>query len=292
MSLVDEKYTRCPGCKTIFRVTADQLALRAGQVRCGHCQTVFDGVAAMVSLAPQPDPEPDYYDPAKGPPTVTLRSSQALRPVQDEPEAPALTGRTDEGDIDDQAEREAEQAEANADPDLSYASRCEWQENKKRRRIPAWLYGTAIPVLVVILAGQALLHFRDAIAAHWPTTKPALIRLCAVAGCEVRPVADIAALSIEASDLQADPAHKGLLILSTTIRNRAPYASAYPYVELTLSDAQDQVVVRRAFGPQEYISGAADPRAGIAGNAEMAVKLFVDASATSQAGYQVYLFYP
>lgn len=295
MSIADEKYTRCPGCKTIFRVTAEQLALRTGQVRCGHCQTVFDGVAAMVSLAPQPDPEPDYYDPAKGPPTVTLRSSQALRPARDEPEAPAAsasTAPTGADDIDDQDEREAEQAEANADPELSYASRFSWQEKKKRGRIPAWLYGAAIPILVVVLAGQAMLHFRDAIAAQWPMTKPALIRLCGVAGCEVRPVSDIAALSIEASDLQADPAHKGLLILSTTIRNRAPYALAYPYVELTLSDAQDQVVVRRAFGPQEYISGAADPRAGIAGNSEMAVKLFVDASSTSQAGYQVYLFYP
>ncbi|MEO8738181.1 MAG: DUF3426 domain-containing protein [Casimicrobiaceae bacterium] len=296
MSVADEKYTRCPGCKTIFRVTAEQLSLRAGQVRCGHCQTVFDGVGAMVSLAPQPDPEPDYYDPAKGPPTVTLRNSQALRPAEDEPQAPTAGTAADAADaaddVDDKAEREAEQAEANADPDLSYASRFSWQERKQRKRIPGWLYGVAIPVLVVVLAGQALLHFRDAIAAHWPPTQPALIRMCAVAGCEVRPMADISALSIEASDLQADPAHKGLLILSTTIRNRAPFALAYPYVELTLSDAQDQVVVRRAFGPQEYLSGAADPRAGIAGNTEMAVKLFVDASATSQAGYQVYLFYP
>jgi predicted Zn finger-like uncharacterized protein len=290
MSIADEKYTRCPGCKTIFRVTAQQLSLRAGQVRCGHCQTVFDGVAAMVSLAPQPDPEPDYYDPAKGPPTVTLRNAQALRPVHDETEGATPHDATD--DADDQAEHEAELAEAKADPDVSYASRFSWQEKQERRRVPGWLYGAAIPLLVLVFAGQALLHFRDAIAAHWPTTKPALIRMCAVAGCEVRPMTDIAALSIEASDLQADPAHKGLLILSTTIRNRAPYPLAYPYVELTLSDAQDQVVVRRAFGPQEYISGAADPRAGIPGNTELAVKLFVDASATSQAGYQVYLFYP
>jgi hypothetical protein len=150
----------------------------------------------------------------------------------------------------------------------------------------------AIPILVALLAGQALFHFRDAIAAHWPTTKPALIKLCAVAGCEVRPLADISGLSIEASDLQADPAHRGLLILSSTIRNRAPFALAYPFVELTLSDAQDQIVVRRAFAPEEYLSAAADPRGGIAGNSELAVKLFIDASATTQAGYQVYLFYP
>ena len=48
----DEQYTRCPGCLTVFRVTPAQLALREGQVRCGHCRTVFDGHAQMISLAP------------------------------------------------------------------------------------------------------------------------------------------------------------------------------------------------------------------------------------------------
>src|ERR1700676_26473 len=84
----DEKFTRCPGCNTIFRVTAPQLALRDGQVRCGHCRTVFNGAASLVSLAPQPRPqrtEPEYDDPALGPPTVTLRDAQALGPAP-EPE--------------------------------------------------------------------------------------------------------------------------------------------------------------------------------------------------------------
>jgi hypothetical protein len=40
------------------------------------------------------------------------------------------------------------------------------------------------------------------------------------------------------------------------------------------------------------LSGAADPGNGFAANSELAIKLFIDASATSQAGYQVYLFYP
>jgi len=51
--MAEQKFTRCPGCKTIFRVTPAQLAMRGGQVRCGHCRTVFDGVAALLSLAPQ-----------------------------------------------------------------------------------------------------------------------------------------------------------------------------------------------------------------------------------------------
>jgi predicted Zn finger-like uncharacterized protein len=36
---------------TVFRVTPDQLALRGGQVRCGQCKTVFDGVAQQVALS-------------------------------------------------------------------------------------------------------------------------------------------------------------------------------------------------------------------------------------------------
>jgi predicted Zn finger-like uncharacterized protein len=282
--MAEEKFTRCPGCQTIFRVTPPQLALRAGQVRCGHCHTVFNGVAALVSLAPELRPQrkdAEFDDPALGPPTVTLRSAQALEPAPDIDERvePAIIAPIHRESAVDEAEND-------------YASRFSWQDKRERRRVPGWIFGMSVPVLVLLFAGQALFHFRDAIAAHWPNTKPALIRLCAAAGCQVRALRDVAALSIEASDLQADPAHKGLLILSATIRNRAPYPLAYPYIELTLSDAQDQPVVRRAFAPNEYISGAADPETGIVGNTELPVKLFIDASATTQAGYQVYLFYP
>ncbi len=34
--------TRCPECATVFRVTSEQLRQKAGKVRCGHCQAVFN----------------------------------------------------------------------------------------------------------------------------------------------------------------------------------------------------------------------------------------------------------
>ena len=269
--------------------------MRGGQVRCGHCHTVFNGVAAMVSLAPRaPDErhEPDFDEAALGPPTVTLRNAHALEPAPAPDDAP-----------NDRAEPSVAAALADAETrepaaaEADYAARFSWQEKQARRWLPGWVYATAAPLLVLLLAGQAMFHFRDWIAAHWPRTQPALVKLCVAAGCEVRPLQEINGLSIEASDLQADPAHKGLLILSATIRNRMPYKLAYPYLELTLSDIQKQtqqdiVVVRRAFAPKEYVSGAADIDSGVPANAELNVKLFIDASATTQAGYQVYLFYP
>jgi predicted Zn finger-like uncharacterized protein len=49
--------TKCPHCNTVFRVAADQLKLRGGIVRCGHCKEVFDGNAFLIDpLAPGKPP--------------------------------------------------------------------------------------------------------------------------------------------------------------------------------------------------------------------------------------------
>jgi|GEM_PF-296687 len=39
--------TRCPSCSTAFRVTPEQLKIRAGKVRCGHCNTVFNALETL-----------------------------------------------------------------------------------------------------------------------------------------------------------------------------------------------------------------------------------------------------
>ena len=294
----EEKFTRCPGCRTVFRVTPAQLALREGQVRCGHCRTVFDGTANLINVLRTAPPSP--ADEGTGPLTVTLRVAQALEPAPAEAPAAAPAPASPAG---------AEPAPSGAPPveprssgagtaasslreEVDYDHRFAWDRPRRRSRAASALYLVATAALAAGLVAQVLWHYRDAIAAHWPSTRPALASLCAVAGCTIRPLREIAWLSIDASDLQADAAHKGLLTLNATVRNRANYAVAYPHLELTLTDAQDNVVVRRALAPAEYAGGTADVGAGIARNGEVAVKLFIDASATTQAGYRVYLFYP
>lgn len=274
----DEQYTRCPGCKTIFRVTPQQLALKAGQVRCGHCRTVFDGTRELVSLAPQLGLEPDAGEDL-GPLTVTLRPARALRPADEPAPAPVSV-----------AAPIAPAVPAAAPSSEEWENRFAWDKPRERKRA-SWMALGAL-ALTLLLVGQALWHFRDAIVAHFPATRAAFVRMCGFAGCAIRPLRDVAALSIEASDLQADAAHRGLLILAASVRNRAGYAIAYPHLELTLTDAQDQPVVRRAFAPAEYAGGTADVGRGILGQSELPIKMFIDASATSQAGYRLYLFYP
>ena len=42
--------TQCPACGTHFRVTPEQLQAHQGQVRCGRCMAVFDGLQALAEL--------------------------------------------------------------------------------------------------------------------------------------------------------------------------------------------------------------------------------------------------
>ncbi len=269
--MADELYTRCPGCKTIFRVMESQLALREGQVRCGHCRTVFNGREQLISLAPPAAGEQEFDELAQGPPTVTLRSARALDPPPPPDPEPDL-------------------------PEDDYENRFAWEKTPPRRSLTA-LHATLIPVLILGLVAQSVFHFRDAIAANWPGTKPLLTKVCAAAGCTIRPLNDVDVLTIDASDLQRDQAHQGLLVLTATLRNRARYAIGYPYLELSLTGTQEAsgkipTVARRVLAPSDYAGGTTDLDAGMPPNREFLVKLFIDASSTTQEGYLLYPFYP
>lgn len=305
-------------------MTEEQLALRDGRVRCGRCKNVFDGNAERISLAPPPAAagrHPAARDAVS--PTAMRRdaaaaageSSPDAAPAQDALPAdvpPPLTdpAPTSEADGKGLGAQAASGAGPGASPgmhpsvaddlDLAAESRSEvdYVDRFTRSRRGRWsrvaeqLTVLGLPVLLLALIGQAVFHFRDALAAHAPALKPVLVQACALFGCTIGPLHESSGLSIDASDLQADPAHRGLLMLTATLRNRAGLPLAYPHLELTLTDAQDQVVVRRVLLPSEYVGTGADLAAGIPANVEVPVKLFIDASATRQAGYRIYAFYP
>ncbi|MQA21377.1 DUF3426 domain-containing protein [Rugamonas rivuli] len=87
--------TKCPHCNTIFRVAHDQLKLRGGIVRCGSCNEVFDGNAALLEpLAapatapvpvqlPSPLPEPVAFDEKMA--ALDTRAAEALSGDEAEP---------------------------------------------------------------------------------------------------------------------------------------------------------------------------------------------------------------
>ncbi|UDM50959.1 DUF3426 domain-containing protein [Cupriavidus sp. MP-37] len=101
--------TRCPACRTAFRLVADQLRLRQGLVRCGQCETVFDAREHLIEIpmpagttagsAPAPAQKP-AASPAPAPAAAETTAPPASSPAAAAPTpvpTPAVTPTIDPG---------------------------------------------------------------------------------------------------------------------------------------------------------------------------------------------------
>ena len=89
--------TTCPNCDTSFRVVADQLKLRRGLVRCGHCRTVFSGLERLRRLEGESDeagaasrapPPPGIAPPGIAPPEAAVPEATVPEAATQRPELP------------------------------------------------------------------------------------------------------------------------------------------------------------------------------------------------------------
>lgn len=161
-----------------------------------------------------------------------------------------------------------------------------------RRRSAFWLLGMLALLLLLAAAAQTTYFLRTEIAARLPQTKPWLAHACAAVGCTVELPHQIELLVIDASNLQEDAEHEGIMLLTSTLINHAHFAQAYPQLELSLTDLNDHAVLRRTFTPLEYLPRGTDIAVGMPADDEIHVRLTLSTSATKAAGYRVYITYP
>jgi predicted Zn finger-like uncharacterized protein len=300
--------THCPSCHTHFRVHAEQLAARAGQVRCGKCGRVFDALEHLIEeIAPARPPLPtpefeaphaDIADTEHAPEPATTEAAdvgaeeaqeRAIAEAEDmAAETAELAAETPEAAISEPLLAEPANVDAEASS-FDFGPVAAAEPDKSARRW-SWLLGALF--LLLILLAQAVYHYRSAITLLFPESKPYAVALCTTLGCELPLPRRIDQMSIEASDLQADTTNPSVMVLSATLKNRAIFNQQHPLLELTLTDAQDQPVVRRVLAPQDYLGRAANTQAGFAANSEIAVKVFIEGSRVKATGYRLYLFYP
>lgn len=156
----------------------------------------------------------------------------------------------------------------------------------------AWPWALANLLLLTGLVGQGIYFFRDAIAAHYPLTRPLLEQACAPLECHVSLPRNPDLISIESSELHADPGRGNIVVLTSVLRNRATHVQAYPTLELTLTNTRDETVARILFPPGKYLRNPAQTPQGIPSSGEVAVKLLMDMGEIKAEGYRLYLFYP
>lgn len=241
--------------------------------------------------APETDPEPEPRSADEPAQAVAEPAEPVLEPgplpgdsveASAEPEAAAQTPPADEPVTADGPAPELQ--------DLAFVRQARRRAFWGRRGVRVTM-GVTAGVLALLLTGQVVFHHRDRLASQVPALQPALAAICASFQCRLGPPRRIESIAIESSAftrVRADAFR-----LSLTLSNQADIALAMPAMELTLTDLQDQPVLRRVLQPAEL--GPETPSA-IAARAEWSTTLTLaiapGANPARIVGYRVLAFYP
>ncbi len=161
------------------------------------------------------------------------------------------------------------------------------EQSGKALRI-AMIAGSAL--LLLALAAQLVRSFGSSLAARYPDMKPSLVTLCRALACRIELPARIDQLVIDTGELTTLGGNA--YTFSTQLRNQGDAAQAWPSIELTLSDADDKPLVRRVFGPRDYLPPGPLATAGFAAHAEQPIKLHFRVEEPAPSGYHIAVFYP
>lgn len=322
--------TRCPACKTTFRVTREQLLARAGKVRCGSCKHVFDATAHLLeeSIPPQTVLVTDLL-PSVPAVTPVARGSAVKKiktpleqPVPPDPEPVLAPAQVPSEPEDSEVEEISDEAPASVESDEDEVESLSLDELKhqeveaglraprelaevpgfSRWSAPAlggsdnlglapslaprtlWPFVLISLLLVISLGLQGAYHFRGELS----RSSPMAAQIFSALNIPVPLARDVKLVSIQTSDLQSANQPNQLVLLAT-LQNMAPYAQAWPALELTLTNTYDAVLVRKVLLPSDYLAPDASP---VFLPGETSIRLQLEAADISPAGYRLYLFYP
>ncbi len=159
-----------------------------------------------------------------------------------------------------------------------------------RRPAVRWSLALVVLALLTLLIVQVVRMERDRIAAVEPATRPLLQAMCELTGCALAPLRQIESVVIDNSSFSrvlGDDYRLGL-----ALRNTASITIAMPSIELSLTDAQDQAVVRRVIQPAEFAAGTLTLAKASVWSGSLALSVRPGTHTDRIAGYRLLAFYP
>lgn len=296
----------------MFKVVSDQLKVSQGWVRCGQCAEVFDASLHLQSEKPPPTDlpvqivEPEVMAIASAPaPEVDISDDANLQNA-----SPITSEATDSSYAQEVADalKVADSPDAaaplvDAPDEVPDEVPAEVSFVRDARRQAFWrkplvrvLLVFLVLLLMAVLTLQLAVQQRDRLAVLEPRLKPALQLVCGLLACNVGPVRQIEAIVIDSSSF--NKINDSVYRLSFAIKNTTATAVAMPSLEVTLTDTQDQAVIRRVLTPVQF----GMPSGLLAASAEFSGALTLqlmpetprEAGNVSRrvAGYRLLAFYP
>ena len=277
-------HTRCPECRTIFRVTPAQLAARDGLVRCGICASAFRADQHLFdSLSPE-DPAPPprnarTHDPGDGGDRASSGRS-GLLPSRGT-STPLYAG-TNAGPPEPLAVATWPDIPADDLPLMN-----EFPQAPNRRRVPTtvWLAGGLL--LVLLLLAQAAYFFAAELARD-ARLRPWLALYCEQLACDLHAPGGAAAIDLTQTAVAPHPRYENALRLRAVLVNRTNVVQPYPLMEVSLTDSAGDVLARRMFTAAQYLES---PPAGadLAPAVAAATRLDVTNADGRAVGYEIRL---
>lgn len=150
---------------------------------------------------------------------------------------------------------------------------------------------------VLGLVFQASVFFKDVLAAHQPDLRPALAQLCLWADCKVSPLKQSEAVvidhaAIDQAPMSSDAVDAGASLhwaFEVHLRNSVKVPVATPWIELTLTDAQDQTVMRKVLDLSQW---GAPPVMAAGEILPLSLQLDLVNAELHFVGYRLLTFYP
>ena len=197
----------------------------------------------------------------------------------------------------DEASLSAEPPEAAADVSfVRDARRKAWWKTPLVRTVLGLLFA----LLLAALALQWMVRQKDVLAAQEPRLAPLLHALCRPLGCEIRPLRRIESVLIDSANFSKTGPNA--YRLTFVLKNTGAAVLEIPALEVTLTDSQDQSLVRRVLLPGQFgvMAATLEARSELPGAVSLTVSTDgVQAeTASSQAGtlpvagYRILAFYP
>lgn len=185
---------------------------------------------------------------------------------------------------------------ANDAPDVSFVRNARRKLFWRKPLVRVGL-GLLCIFLLALLLLQFVVHQRNSVAALEPRLKPALQMLCTYLQCEIGPVRRIEAVVIDSSSF--NKINGSFYRLGFSLKNTSTTPVAMPSLEVTLTDTQDQPLLRRVLAPAQFASAGSQLVAGSDFSGMVILQVMgpeaggLPASGSERvAGYRVLAFYP
>jgi predicted Zn finger-like uncharacterized protein len=278
-------FTVCPKCTLSLAVTASDLRIGQGYVRCGRCANVFN---ALLTLSEEP-----AADTGSTQPNLALRMPHSLPEEPDNAEladAGADTGipqefvtandaeadlveshgtgtfetivlegdgilQTEEflapDEVDDRLAAVTRQLRSSGEPTPGSDTA---PEPEAAAEAPArhWPWVIALSLLLLLLSAQAIHHWRNQLAAR-PGWYGPLVRLYATLGLPLNPEWDLGAYDVRQLGANNDGTGDNAIHVRVSIANRSARSQPVPVLRLTLLDRYGKRIAARDLQPREYL---------------------------------------